>query len=65
MQELNAFITPTMSLKDITDLLETRPPRFGYQNLYPIKAFQEAYPHIDFDDLKPEIVDDKAQLAIV
>ena len=39
-------------------------PRFGYQNLYPIKAFQEAYPHIDFDDLKPELVDDKARLAI-
>ena len=39
-------------------------PRFGYQNLYPIKAFQEAYPHIDFDDLKPELVDDKTRLAI-
>jgi phage anti-repressor protein len=39
-------------------------PRFGYQNLYPIKAFQEAYPHIDFDDLKPELVEDKAQLVI-
>ncbi len=39
-------------------------PRFGYMNIYPIKAFQEAYPSIDFDDLTPELVDDKALLAI-
>jgi phage regulator Rha-like protein len=39
-------------------------PRYGYQNLYPIKAFQECYRDIDFDDLKPELVDDKARLAI-
>jgi hypothetical protein len=40
-------------------------PRYGYQNLYPIKAFQECYSHIDFDDLTPELVQDKSQLAIV
>lgn len=39
-------------------------PRFGYQNLYPIKAFEQAYPDIDFDDLKPELVDDKAKLTL-
>ncbi|MBE0438126.1 MAG: antA/AntB antirepressor family protein [Methylomicrobium sp.] len=39
-------------------------PRYGYMNLYPIRAFEIAYPDIDFDDLKPELVDDKAQLTI-
>lgn len=39
-------------------------PRYGYQNLYPIKAFEMCYPDIDFDDLKPEHVADKAELAL-
>jgi len=40
-------------------------PRFDYQVLYPIKAFQIAYPDIDFDDLKPESHDDKLELALL
>jgi len=39
-------------------------PRFDYQVLYPIKAFQIAYPDIDFDDLTPETHDDKLELAL-
>lgn len=39
-------------------------PRFGYMNLYPIKAFQECYSDIDFDDLTPELVEDKSLLVI-
>jgi len=39
-------------------------PRYKYMNLYPIKAFEIAYPDIDFDDLKPEKVDDLDKLAI-
>jgi len=38
-------------------------PRYAYQNLYPIRAFREAYPDIDFDDLTPELVEDKTKLA--
>jgi phage regulator Rha-like protein len=38
-------------------------PRYPYQNVYPIKAFQVAYPDYDFDDLKPESHDDKFELA--
>jgi hypothetical protein len=38
-------------------------PRYEYQLLYPIKAFQIAYPDYDFDDLKPELHDDKLELA--
>ena len=37
-------------------------PRFTYQNLYPIKAFEIAYPDYDFDGLKPELIDDKVML---
>lgn len=40
-------------------------PRYEYQNLYPIKAFQIAYPDYDFDDLKPEAHDDKMELAYI
>lgn len=40
-------------------------PRFGYQNLYPLRAFVEVYPQYDFDDLTPELVDDKAKLALI
>lgn len=40
-------------------------PRFDYQVLYPIKAFQIAYPDIDFDDLTPEAHDDKLELALL
>lgn len=39
-------------------------PRFGYMNLYPLKAFQACYSDIDFDDLIPENVDDKELLII-
>lgn len=38
--------------------------RFGYQNLYPIKAFERCYPQYDFDGLTPEKLDDKMALAI-
>ena len=38
--------------------------RFGYQNLYPLRAFRECYPQYDFDDLAPELVEDKTRLAI-
>lgn len=38
-------------------------PRFDFQNIYPIKAFQIAYPHIDFDGLVPELLDDKELLV--
>jgi len=39
-------------------------PRFAYMNLYPIKAFQMAYPDYDFSDLEPEHLDDKAKLIL-
>ena len=39
-------------------------PRFGYQNLYPLRAFRECYPQFDFDDLTPEKIDDKTSLAL-
>jgi hypothetical protein len=39
-------------------------PRYGYQCLYPIKAFELAYPQFDFEDLTPEFVDDLLSLAI-
>ena len=32
-------------------------PRFGYQNLYPLRAFRECYPQFNFDDLTPETID--------
>lgn len=38
-------------------------PRYEYQNLYPIKAFEQAYPDLDFDGLTPEKIDDKILLA--
>ena len=47
------------------ELKQVPSPRFGYQNLYPIKAFQIAYPDYDFDDLKPEAHDDKMELAYI
>lgn len=37
-------------------------PRFEYMNLYPIRAFELCYPELDFDDLKPELIDDKQSL---
>ena len=40
-------------------------PRYGYQNLYPIRAFQLAYPEYDFNDLKPESHEDKLELAFI
>jgi hypothetical protein len=39
-------------------------PRYEFQHLYPIKAFQIAYPDYDFDDLKPESHDDKMELVL-
>lgn len=33
---------------------------FGYQNLYPLRAFRECYPQFDFDDLTPEKIDDNS-----
>jgi prophage antirepressor-like protein len=38
-------------------------PRYEYQNLYPIKAFEQGYPEVDFDGLTPEKLDDKLLLA--
>ena len=35
-------------------------PHFGYQNLYPLRAFRECYPQFDFDDLTPEKIDDNS-----
>lgn len=40
-------------------------PRYGYQNLYPLRAFNECYPEFDFDDLTPELVDDKEKLVLL
>jgi hypothetical protein len=40
-------------------------PRYGYQNLYPIRAFQLAYPEYDFNELKPESHEDKSELAFI
>ena len=39
-------------------------PRYGYQNIYPIQAFKDCYPEHDFDDLTPELVDDKNNLIV-
>ena len=46
------------------ELKKVPSPRFGYQNLYPLRAFRECYPQYDFDDLTPELVENKALLAI-
>jgi len=56
-------------LKSHTQLLglevkQVPSPRFAYQNLYPLRAFRECYPQFDFDDLTPEHVDNKEQLAL-
>jgi len=40
-------------------------PRFGHMNLYHLTAFKECYPEFDFDDLTPELVDNKQELAIL
>ena len=39
-------------------------PRFGYMLIYPLRAFRECYPHFDFDDLTPELVEDKTLLTV-
>ena len=54
-----------MTLKIGLEVKKVPSPRYGYQNLYPIRAFEAVYPDIDFDDLKPELVDDKAVLALI
>ena len=54
-----------MTLKLGLEVKQVPSPRYSYQNLYPIRAFEAVYPDIDFDDLKPELVDDKEKLAIV
>lgn len=56
-------------LKSHTQLLglevkQVPSPRFAYQNLYPLRAFRECYPQFDFDDLTPEHIDNKEQLAL-
>jgi len=38
--------------------------RYGYMNLYPIKAFEMAYPEYDFEGLEPESLDDKSMLIL-
>lgn len=35
-------------------------PRFPYQNLYPIAAFEHCYPQFDFSGLQPEAVANRA-----
>ena len=35
-------------------------PRFPYQNLYPIAAFEHCYPQFDFSGLQPEVVANRA-----
>jgi len=46
------------------DVKQAPSPRFGYMNLYPLKAFQACYSDIDFDDLVPETLEDKELLII-
>jgi hypothetical protein len=35
-------------------------PRYDYQNLYPIKIFEQVYPQYDFSGLQPEAVANRA-----
>lgn len=57
---LKSFTTQKLGM----EIKRVPSPRFGYQNLYPIRAFEMCYPDIDFDDLKPELVEDKEKLVI-
>jgi phage regulator Rha-like protein len=39
-------------------------PRYEYQNLYPLQAFEQCYPQFDFSGIKPEVLSQQAkQLA--
>ena len=46
------------------DVKKVPSPRYEYQNLYPIKAFEQCYPQFDFSGIKPETLSQQAkQLA--
>ena len=49
-----------MSAKLGMEVKKVPSPRYKYQNLYPIRAFELCYPNIDFDGLAPEKLDNKA-----
>lgn len=62
--EFNWRPLKAMTLKLGLEVTKAPSPRYGYQNLYPIRAFEAVYPDIDFDDLKPEYVEDKTDLIL-
>jgi phage regulator Rha-like protein len=64
-KEFNWRPLKAMTLKLGLAVKKVPSPRYGYQNLYPIRAFEACYPDIDFDDLKPDVIEDKAHLALV
>lgn len=64
-KEFNWRPLKAMTLKLGMEVKKVPSPRYGYQNLYPIRAFEACYPDIDFDDLKPDVIEDKANLALV
>lgn len=41
------------------DIKRAPSPRYAYQNLYPIAAFEHCYPQYDFSGLQPEAVADR------
>jgi len=53
-----------MTLKLGLEVKHVPSPRYKYQNLYPIKAFEQCYPDFDFDDLQPEAIADKAMTVL-
>ena len=40
-------------------------PRYAYQNLYPIVAFERCYPQFDFSGLQPEAVAERSVKLLV
>ena len=53
-----------MTLKIGLEVKKVPSPRYQYQLLYPIKAFEQCYPEYDFDDLQPEAISDKARASL-
>lgn len=52
------------SLKNGFEVKRVPSPRYGYQVLYPIKAFMECYPQYDFSKIEPDKIPNKSSLAI-
>lgn len=52
------------SLKNGFEVKRVPSPRYGYQVLYPIKAFMECYPQYDFSKIEPDKIHNKSSLAI-